>query len=85
MKKKILIIEEDLNIQEIISYVLTNAGYSVTVLSPNNTQLEKNRPDLIILDDRLQNDTRNLLCTKLNALPEIKGIPVILTSTDIKY
>lgn len=84
MKKKLLIIEEDPDIREIVSFVLIKAGYSVVATSPDNTQLEKHRPDLIILDDRLKHDTRNLLCKKLKALPEIKEIPVILFSTDMQ-
>jgi DNA-binding response OmpR family regulator len=50
---KILVVDDDTNLLEVIKYNLVNAGYSVILAEDGITAVEtarKEKPDLIILD-----------------------------------
>lgn len=78
--KKILIVDDDLHIGNVIEEVLLKEGYSV-LRAYSGTEalfvLSQNKPDLILLD---------LMLPGLNGeevLPQIKGISVIVISAKI--
>lgn len=77
MKKKILIIDDDIHINEMLEDVLTKEGYEVShAYSGTEALLVLNdiKPDLILLD---------LMLPGLNGeevLPQITGIPVVVVS-----
>lgn len=84
MKKKLLVIEEDPDIRDLVSFILSDAGYEVIVANAEIDQLQNYHPDLIILDERLKNNEDHLLCKKLKDFPGVKRIPIIVFSTESK-
>ncbi|NTV52070.1 MAG: response regulator transcription factor [Candidatus Firestonebacteria bacterium] len=80
-KAKILIVEDDRDIAELIQYNLAKEGY--TVVSANNGekgfQLAKSSlPDLIVLDLMLPGMDGLEVCKLLKAEPKTQGIPVVM-------
>ncbi len=77
MKKKILIIDDDIHINEMLEDVLTKEGYEVSHAYSGTEALlvlKDIKPDLILLD---------LMLPGLNGeevLPQITGIPVVVVS-----
>jgi DNA-binding response OmpR family regulator len=75
--KKILIVEDDLHIGNMLEETLTNEGYAV-LRAYSGTEavllLSKTKPDLILLDLMLPGLSGE------EVLPQIKGIPVIVVS-----
>ncbi len=78
--KKILIVDDDIHIGNVVEEVLTKEGYEV-MRAYSGTEalllLSQTRPDLVLLD---------LMLPGLNGeevLPRIKGIPVIVVSAKV--
>jgi DNA-binding response OmpR family regulator len=82
LKKKILIIENDNDIRDIITYVLEDKGYEIIVANarPAN-QLHLYGADLILLDEWLNEQEGHLLCTELKEMHETQHMLVIILST----
>ena len=84
--KKILIVEDDRDIRETITYALEQDGYEV--ISSENSRilksLDKHAPDLILLDNWLTDWSSDAngqqLSRELKTDPATKHIPVILVS-----
>lgn len=82
MKKRVLIIEDDSSIQDIVTYILTEEGYEVVSAPPRPAnQLPYYSADLILLDEWLNEREGHLLCTELKEIKETQHIPVIIFST----
>jgi DNA-binding response OmpR family regulator len=82
MPKKILVIEDDNDILDMMQYILEDEGYHVLPSSKAEpiATIIKNQPDLILLDDRLPEDSGHNLCARIKSHPETTAIPVILVS-----
>lgn len=80
--KKILIIEDDKEIFEIMKFILEDKGFEVISSEPQNIfeDLKYIQPDLILLDDWLPIEKGSVICKKLKANPEFSHIPVFLLS-----
>ena len=82
MKKRVLIIENDVDIQNIVSYLLESEGYDVIALKPFPAdQFVQHRADLILLDEWIDKKRGDMLCNEIKKIHEIKHIPVIIFST----
>ncbi len=82
MRKKILIIDDDQDILELIEFILKEKGFEVIAsLSARilNDLLEI-KPDLILLDDWLEDSLGHELCRNIKTNPKTKHIPVIIIS-----
>ena len=84
MKKRILVIENNEDILELISFVLNDAGYEVK--TSNNdlnilNQISTFKPDVILLDILKITDEGTELCRKLKEEDGTSHIPVIVLST----
>lgn len=81
-KKKILIIDDDVNMVEIIGIRLETRGYDVITANDGLIGLEKARnenPDLILLDVRMpQMDGHTMLRNLKKYREKTKSIPVII-------
>ena len=78
--KKILIIDDDLHIGNVLEETLTNEGYVVTRAYSGTEAvlvLSKTKPDLVLLDLMLPGLSGE------EVLPHIKGIPVIVMSAKV--
>lgn len=80
--KRILIIEDDLEISSVLHDVFIDEGYDV-IIYPNKNSIKGiiiNRPDLVLLDNKLNDGFGHELCTEMKGNEMTKHIPVILIS-----
>lgn len=84
MKKRILVIEHNKDILELISLVLDEAGYEVVSSKNDQNILEQAiglQPDAILLDILKVTDEGTELCRQFKDVKETCHIPVIVLST----
>jgi DNA-binding response OmpR family regulator len=82
LKKRILIIEDESAIREIISFVLQNEGYEVTGVNigPADSFIQY-KADLILLDEWINKKEGHRLCEEIKLIHQLQHIPVIILST----
>lgn len=80
-KEKILVIEDEEDIQELLAYNLSREGYQVlpAVNGEEGLRLAKNKlPDLILLDLMLPGMDGLEICRQLKKEPKTQSIPVLM-------
>lgn len=80
--KKILVIENDLDILDVVGFVFENKGLEVIESQsrvPIETIIEQN-PDLVLLDYYLDEGYGKEICLAIKTNPVTKHIPVIIFS-----
>lgn len=78
---KILLIEDEQDVRDLLRYNLSKAGFSVTVASDGLAGLKSARstpPDLVILDLMLPEMRGEDVCRELKSAPATAHIPVIM-------
>ncbi|MFD2146243.1 response regulator [Mucilaginibacter antarcticus] len=82
--KTILIIEDDQDILDIMTYILVHEGHHI--ISATNGQMLKRlgkiQPALILLDNRLSDGYGSDMCLSLKSDPKTAHFPVILFSAN---
>lgn len=81
--KKVLIVDDDRDIRDLIRLILEMEGYLVTELDSGHGVLEaihKTRPDVVLLDVMLGDMDGRDICKLLKNDPDIHDIPVIIVS-----
>jgi len=81
--QRILAVDDDHDILEVLKYILEESGYQVCTLSDGNDLVEKVMefsPDLILLDIMLGNMDGRELCRNVKTKQETHNIPVIMIS-----
>jgi len=81
--KKILIVDDNKLIVEVMTYILENKGYEVMSLYNGDEVFNKvkvNHPDLIILDDSLPGMDGREICQLLKLNQSTQNLPVIMCS-----
>ena len=81
--RRILAVDDDSDILEVLQYILEDSGYEVITLADGHHLFDKireNQPDLILLDIMLGNLDGRDLCKSVKARKETHDIPVILIS-----
>lgn len=82
MKKKIMIIENDQDILELITMALHNEGH--TVIGSTNaaplTEITRHSPDLLLLDNGLCDVPGHSICAELKRHPSTSRLPIVLVS-----
>lgn len=82
LKKRILIIENDNAIREIISWVLQDEGYEVTGASTGPPgSFTGYKADLILLDEWVNKTQGHRLCQEIKQIHQLQHVPVIILST----
>ena len=84
MKKRILVVENDKDILELISFVLDEAGYEVDLYLRETNIFEKIttfQPDAILLDIVKPTVEGTELCRQIKEAETTSHIPVIVLST----
>lgn len=79
----IYVVEDDINIQEIETFALSNAGYQVRGFITAQEFMESMDsvlPDLVLLDVMLPDEDGLSVLKKLRSNPETKSIPVIMVT-----
>ncbi len=80
---RILVVEDEEDLREVLSYNLKDAGYEVFVADNGITGLEEARtrkPDLVVLDLMLPGRSGLEVCRTLKADPATRNIPVIMVT-----
>jgi DNA-binding response OmpR family regulator len=83
MPKKILIVDDNELIIEVMSYILINNGYDVSSLSSGEhvvDEVKHTHPDLLILDAIMPGLDGREICKILKDDKETKSLPVIICS-----
>jgi len=81
--EKIVVIEDETDILEVIAYNLKREGYEVVTSTSGEDgleKIEKTKPNLVVLDLMLPEVDGIELCRKLKADPVTQGIPVIMVT-----
>lgn len=83
MKKRILIIDDDPNIQDYLQALFTDNGYATDIASDAKEGLEKakaNIPDLVTLDIEMPGEWGPRFYRHMSQESELKNVPVIVIS-----
>src|SRR5690242_1464907 len=85
MKKKILIVEDDPDILEALSFIITFRGYNIACSLTGNELFDElqHLPHLILLDRRLSGTDGLEICKHIKTEPATKDIPVIIISAGL--
>lgn len=86
MNKKVLVVEDDFDISEIIEIVLTQEQYAVFTSATGQDVVElinKHHPDVILLDIRLGNLDGMQICRYLKDEKICSNTPIILMSAHV--
>ena len=83
MGKRILILDDDQDILDVVSFLLTDSGYEVQTLNTGEevfAVISQFNPDLVLMDVMLAQLDGRVICTKIKADEQTLHIPVILIS-----
>ncbi len=83
MAKKILAVDDNLSILEVLNEILGAEGYEVVMLADGKNIfniISETHPDLILLDVMLADLDGREICQSIKATEETHNIPVILIS-----
>jgi CheY-like chemotaxis protein len=81
MSKKILIVDDNKFIIEVMTYILNNSGYDVVALTNGDKVLDHiktDQPDLVILDMMLPDADGREICRDIKDNDDLKNLPVII-------
>jgi len=82
MSHKILIVDDDIDLVEVLRIVLESHGYDVIDAQDGNRGfrlIEKEKPDLIILDVMMRTEDEGFyIAEKIRSQPDIANIPIIM-------
>jgi two-component system, OmpR family, phosphate regulon response regulator PhoB len=82
-KRKILVVDDELDMRVYISTVLETSGYQAIVTKNGKEGVEKaieTEPDLIVLDVMMPGEGGVLMFRTLKTDPKLKKIPVVMLS-----
>jgi len=81
---KILVVEDEADIRELVAFSLVNFGDFEVVKARNGveavTVAKEEKPDLILMDVRMPKMTGYEACAQLKEFPETRDIPVVFLS-----
>jgi len=83
VRKRILVVDDEPDIGELLKYNLEQEGYEVLLLTQGERVvpfLEKDQVDLVILDLMLPGISGMDLCRQLKRSPKLENIPIIILS-----
>jgi two-component system phosphate regulon response regulator PhoB len=80
---KVLIIENDQDIRHIVELILEEQGFiTLSIPEPEDlTEIIPFKPDVMLLDEFINNTPGHRLCRKIKQIDILKHIPVIILST----
>lgn len=82
-KKKVLIIENDYSIRQIVDFILAEQGFeTLSIPEPSDlTAIIPFAPDVILLDEFINSRPGHRLCRKIKQVAALAAVPVIILST----
>jgi DNA-binding response OmpR family regulator len=81
--KRVLVVDDENDILDVIRIILEDEGYDVTTLNNGRNIIEEisdNTPDLILLDVMLCGMDGREICRDIKADPRFESIPIIMIS-----
>ena len=80
MPSRILVVEDDPDIAELVEHHLSRAGYDTSVVSTGTEALEqiRRRPDLVVLDLMLPGLSGLEICRLMRGDPQTASVPIIM-------
>lgn len=80
MPSRILVVEDDPDIAELVEHHLSRAGYATSVVGTGAAALERirERPDLVLLDLMLPGLSGFEICRKMRSDPQTATVPIIM-------
>ncbi|SMC55030.1 response regulator [Pedobacter africanus] len=84
MKKKVVLVQDNKEVLEIMDQVLDEEGFEVTssLTTEPIEKIDQIEPDVVVIDDHIQGSKKGSKVIKeLKSDPETEGIPAVLTST----
>jgi len=81
VRPKILLVEDDANLVELVRYNLEKEGFDVISTHDGEEALvlaEEERPDVVVLDWMISNLSGIEVCRRLRRAPETAGLPIIM-------
>lgn len=81
--KKILILDDNQDLLDVLSLLLTEIGYDIQTLNSGEQifeEIKKFHPDLVLMDIMLAGMDGRLICKRMKAKADTIDIPVILIS-----
>ena len=81
MRKRVLLIEDEPNIIQAISFILSRDGWTVDTHADGSTaiaEVARRDPDIVILDVMLPNRSGFDILQDLRAAPETRNLPVLM-------
>lgn len=81
MRPRILLVEDDANLVELVRYNLDKEGFDVLNTHDGEEALvlaEEERPDVVVLDWMISNLSGIEVCRRLRRAPETAGLPIIM-------
>lgn len=88
MKKKILVIEDEPHISNLVKVIMEKHGFDVMqafIGSEGMHMAKTQRPNLIILDVMMPNMDGFEVAETLNGMKETKGIPILMLSSAAQF
>ena len=88
MKKRILVIEDEPHISQLVKFILEKRGFEILQAFIGQEGLEmsrKEKPDLIILDVMMPNMDGFEVAKRLGKMKETKTIPIIMLSSAAQF
>jgi DNA-binding response OmpR family regulator len=83
VKKKILLVDDEPNLRELLRHMLEIGGFEVLEAEDGLDALEKVEsylPDIMILDVMMPHMDGVTVCKKLRAMPKFAELPIIMLS-----
>jgi CheY-like chemotaxis protein len=84
--KRVLVVDDEPFIQQLIGEVLQDEGYRVLFASTGRSTLqllETEQPDLVLLDVMMPDGDGHTVLAAMQSLPHLRDIPVVIVSTGI--
>ncbi len=84
--KRILVVDDELPIQQVIGDLLRDEGYEVRFAGSGRgtlTALETEQPDLVLLDLMMPDGDGWEVLHTMQAQPQLQGIPVVVMSVGV--
>jgi two-component system phosphate regulon response regulator PhoB len=83
VKRKILIIENDADIRDIVDYILLAEGFTTLSIPEPETlaHILQFKPDVILIDEFINSKPGHRICLKIKNTELLQHIPVIVLST----
>lgn len=84
--KRVLVVDDELSIRQVIGDVLRDEGYCVLYAASGRqalTILATERPDLVLLDVMMPDGDGRTVLEAMQSRHHLRDIPVIIVSTDV--